>query len=134
MYHDEHCSSRARVLSFSLTHSLTHARARSLSLFMQYNECVITTLPALQLMLRFWWVWEMYWVAAGTVDDLDQFVEEQMTSVDDFEFNFRMLRYASLRIFLSRVHLDLSRNATCHWQHALEHILRFTRSHIHVVC
>jgi hypothetical protein len=85
-------------------------------------------------MRRFLLGWEMCWVAAGTVDDLDQFVEEQMASVDDFEFNFRMLRYASLRIFLSRVHLDLSRNAACHWQHALEHILRFTRSHIHAVC
>jgi len=34
---------------------------------------------------------QMHWVAIGTIDDLDQFVENQITEVEDYEFNFRKL-------------------------------------------
>ena len=34
---------------------------------------------------------QTHWVAIGTIDDLDQFVEDQISEVEDYEFNFRKL-------------------------------------------
>lgn len=35
---------------------------------------------------------QAHWVAIGTIDDLDQFVENNITEVEDYELNFRMLK------------------------------------------